>query len=360
MLIKPQRYWIALVIVLTVLLGWLLAQAEQASNQGADGLYHNRYIEFANGGNFFKWQWQRLTTPNRRAPEQAIQAVAPDLDTIFSPSDSVRATWIGHSTLLYQIDGINILTDPQWSERASPVSFAGPKRHQPAGVDIQDLPRIDYVLISHNHYDHLDLDTVQSLMNRPNQQTKFLVPAGVEKWFHENVTKVLLNGQAKNVIAFNWWQDIGIQGKTASHQIRFLPVQHWSARGLFDRYETLWGSWAVLSPHFTFWFSGDLGYSQDIQDIQQNIGDVDLAAIAIGGYAPRWFMQAAHIDPFEAVKVMQDLHAKKALAIHWGTFSLTDEPLDEPPRLLHQAMQQQGLDLQRFKVLKHGETWVLN
>ncbi|MFM8812431.1 MAG: MBL fold metallo-hydrolase [Methylophilaceae bacterium] len=221
------------------------------------------------------------------------------------------------------------------------------------------MPRIDYVLISHNHYDHLDLATVQKLMQRP-QPPIFLVPAGVEQWFHQNVTNTVLNGAHANVKGLQWWQEVEVQGQQAMHKIRFLPVQHWSARGLFDRYETLWGSWAVLSPHFNFWFSGDLGYSADIRDIHANIGDVDLAAIAIGGYAPRWFMQRAHIDPDEAVQVMQDLHAKQALAIHWGTFALTDEPMDEPPKRLQQALQQQGIAPQRFRVLRHGESMTID
>ena len=335
--------------------GW----ADNSQGKAADGRYHNRYIDSANGASFFKWQWQRWTSPDTRTPSQPIVGVSPNLALIHDAKASPRATWIGHATVLYQIDGLNILTDPHWSERASPVSFAGPKRHQAPGLAWEDLPRIDYVLISHNHYDHLDLATVQKLMQRP-QPPIFLVPAGVEQWFHQNVTNTVLNGAHANVKGLQWWQEVEVQGQQAMHKIRFLPVQHWSARGLFDRYETLWGSWAVLSPHFNFWFSGDLGYSADIRDIHANIGDVDLAAIAIGGYAPRWFMQRAHIDPDEAVQVMQDLHAKQALAIHWGTFALTDEPMDEPPKRLQQALQQQGIAPQRFRVLRHGESMTID
>jgi len=323
-------------------------------------LYHNRYSQHAHGDQFWKWQWQRWRHPPHTAPSQAILGIAPDLALIHSQREDVRATWVGHASVLYQIDGINILTDPHWGDRASPISFLGPKRHQPPGLAFEDLPRIDYVLISHNHYDHLDLATVQRLMNRADQHPIFLVPAGVDIWFKANVAHTVLFGEQANVHGLQWWQEMVIQGKTQQHRIRFLPVQHWSARSLFDRYDTLWGGWAVLSPQFTFWFSGDLGYSKDIADIHANIGEVDLAAIAIGGYAPRWFMQRAHIDPAQAIRVMQDLHAKQALAIHWGTFErLTDEPLDEPPKVLQQQLQQQSIDAQRFRVLRHGESMTL-
>ncbi len=353
----------SLCLFLLATLALLLMHVGLAGNsegKAPDGRYHNRYIDAANGAGFFKWQWQRWTSPDQRAPAQAIVGVSPNLRLIHSTATSPRATWIGHASVLYQIDGLNILTDPQWSERASPVDFAGPKRVQPPGLAWQDLPHIDYVLISHNHYDHLDFKTVQKLMQQADQPPIFLVPAGVEHWFHQNVKNSVLNGEGANVVGLQWWQEVSVAGQHGLHRLRFLPVQHWSARSLFDRYETLWGSWAVLSPDFTFWFSGDLGYSQDIRDIHANIGDVDLAAIAIGGYAPRWFMQRAHIDPDEAVQVMQDLHAKQALAIHWGTFALTDEPLDEPPKRLQQALQRHALAAQRFRVLRHGETMLMN
>lgn len=353
---KTARFltYAVLVIVISLVASSLWATDSQT-------VYKNRYAEraTASGSSFFKWQWERLTTPNQRAPKQPILPVEPNLELIKSQNQEVRVSWVGHATVLLQVDGISILTDPHWGNIASPIPYLGPKRHQAPGIPFEQLPPIDYVMISHNHYDHLDYDTVQQLMNRSGGKTQFLVPAGVDQWFAANVSGTQLQGSLRNVIPFVWDQSLTIAGKQHHHEIRFLAVQHWSARGLFDRYETLWGSWAFLGPDLKFWFSGDLGYSPDISDIYRQIGEVDLAAIAIGGYAPRWFMRFAHIDPNEAVQIMKELHAKQALAIHWGTFeNLTDEPLDEPPEKLAQALRDASLEAHRFKVFKHGQTMV--
>ena len=206
---------------------------------------------------------------------------------------------------------------------------AGPKRHAKPGITLADLPRIDTVLISHTHYDHLDRWTVRALMRR--DAPTFLVPAGVDRWFARAVPGAVLDGPLRNVVGMRWDEEHAI----GDVRFRFLAVQHWSARGLRDRDRTLWGSWAVLAPDMTFWFSGDLGYSPDILDVHASIGDVDLAAISIGAYDPRWIMRDSHLDPGEAVSVLEDLRARSAIAIHWGTFEdMTDEPLDEPPVLL--------------------------
>ena len=167
-----------------------------------------------------------------------------------------------------------------------------------------------------------------------------------------------MQGPARNVIALDWDQHVSIKGKTQNLDLHFLAVQHWSARSLGDRYETLWGSWAFMHPDLRFWFSGDLAYSPDTKAIGERMGGFDLAAIAIGAYEPRWFMKDSHLNPKEALQTMRDINAKVAIGIHWGTFDgMSDEPLDQPPKDLEIAKNESSSPL-NFFVLKHGESWV--
>ncbi|MCX8501258.1 MAG: MBL fold metallo-hydrolase [Alphaproteobacteria bacterium] len=325
--------------------------------------FANRYLdrmqERKQRPNVFKWMINRKLEKRPPPRPGLITGVAPNLPLIHQTTEAVRVTWVGHSTLLLQIDGVNILTDPIWSQRASPLASVGPKRHQPPGIGFAELPHIDLVLISHNHYDHLDEPTVQRLMNQPGGSPQFIVPLGVNYWFRDSIKGAVIAGSGQNVQALDWDQSSQIAGKTAPITIEFLAVQHWSARGLNDRYATLWGSYAILHPKFKFWFAGDLGYSKDSQDIGARIGGFDLAAIPIGAYDPAYIMKKSHINPSEAVQVFKDVQAKQAFGIHWGTFEgLTDEPLDEPPQRLAKAREEGGLAENQFFVLKHGETFV--
>jgi L-ascorbate metabolism protein UlaG (beta-lactamase superfamily) len=324
--------------------------------------FMNRYLPEMPQGSFLKWQAEKLTKgfPKKTPAEfrQQISAKKPDLNFIQNNRDETAATWIGHSTILLQIDGLNILTDPQFSDRASPIGFLGPKRFAPLNINIADLPHIDAVLISHNHYDHLDLATVQKLIKQKNGAPKFFVPLGVQYWFLKNVEGAILQGEKQNIFAMDWNDSYEILGKTTPVKIEFLAVQHWSARSTTDRNETLWGSFAVLSSKFRFWFSGDLGYSKDISDIADRLKKLDLAAIAIGGYEPRWFMKNYHLNPQEAVKIMEELNAKKAIAIHFGTFmNLTDETLDQPIADLKTALDEAGIEHERFLIPLLGESF---
>lgn len=319
----------------------------------------NRYAERSEKEGLWRWQWERLRDGLPKPPAEPIVGVEPDLGLINRADGRARVTWVGHATVLLQVDGVNILTDPHWGPRASPVSFAGPKRHQPPGVPFEQLPPIHVVVISHNHFDHLDAKTVQALVDR-HPGVRFLVPLGVQHWFAREVRGAVIEGAKRNVIALDWDERHTVQGRTQPLDFHFLAVQHWSARALGDRHQTLWGSWAVLHPTFRFWFSGDLGYSPDTLDIGRRIGPIDLAAIAIGAYEPRWFMKESHLNPEEALRVMGDVQARAALGIHWGTFEgLSDEPLDQPPRDLALAKQrQQGTGpAADFFVLRHGQTW---
>ena len=327
------------------------------AERDADGRYMNRYADLSKSQNFLRWQWTRLTEDLPKAAKILTPEMAVDIHRLHHPQGDAQVTWIGHSSVLYQIDGKNFLFDPVYATYASPVPPFGPKRAQAPGIPFAQLPHIDAVFISHNHYDHLDLETVRQLAQQAGGSPLFYVPLGVDTWFADNVPGTRISGNQRNVIAMDWDETQTFAGASQPITVRFLAVQHWSARTPFDRNETLWGSWAVEHPKFRFWFAGDLAYSSDVDDIARQHGGFDLAAIPIGVYEPRWFMQRAHVDPVEAVQVFQTIRAKQAFGIHWGTFvGLSDESLDQPPIALDRARQAAGVSADRFTLLRIGET----
>ena len=252
--------------------------------------------------------------------------------------------WVGHSTILLNYNDLTILTDPQFYYRASPFHFIGPKRVTPVPFKISDLPEVDVVLISHNHYDHLDEKSIKKLVElQPG--IKFLVPLGLKS--------LLKKWGVQSIEELDWWQAIDF----SDANLQPTPVKHWSKRTPFDRNKSLWAGWMVRWSDFSFYFAGDTGYSQDFKLTAQKLGKPTLAAIPIGAYEPRNFMKSSHINPTEAVKVFQDLGSEYALAIHWGTFKLTLEKMDEPPRKLQSALEKAGVLTNKFRVLKHGASW---
>ena len=299
-------------------------------------------------GEFLRWQRERwsLEIP---PPKVDLSPNVPDLGYIQKNRGDFAVTWVGHATVLVQMGGLNILTDPQFSERAFPVQWAGPKRFQPPAVRIAELPHIDVVAISHNHYDHLDLGSVKALAAQPGGSPLFLVPLGNER--------LLADEGVTNVRALDWWDSVEVRGA----RVHLVPVQHWSRRTLTDANRCLWGGF-VLEANSRgklrrVFFGGDTGYSSaDFKAIGAKFGAIDLGLIPIGAYAPRWFMQAQHVDPDEAVKIHQDIRARRSLGIHWGTFQLTDEPLDQALVDLAAARQKHGLSSGEFFTVRHGET----
>lgn len=257
------------------------------------------------------------------------------------------ATWLGHASVLLKRNGISVLTDPHFSEKAFPVQWMGPGRKVRSPVQTAQLPDINVVVISHNHYDHMDEDTLKELAtNQP--EMLFLVPLGVERTFN--------SWGIKNVKALDWWDS----HKVGNTEFTFVPAYHWSARTLLDRNTTLWGGWVVKQPGFSFYFSGDTGYnSKDFLEIGQRLGPFDFSAIAVGAYEPRWFMKAQHINPDEAVQIHKEVGSRKSLGVHWGTFELTDEPLDQPIGDLAEAVRKRGLKDSEFILLEHGQTITL-
>ena len=307
---------------------------------------------------FARWQVQRVRQDLPKPPERATLLQLPDLAALqrVSGSGSSGITWVGHASMLVQAGGLNVLTDPIFSERASPLMFLGPRRAQPPGVALRDLPPIDVVLISHNHYDHLDKASVLGIAERSQaagRPTLFLVPLGLKSWF--------VDLGLSNTIELDWWDKHVVRGI----EFNFTPVQHWSSRSFSDRNQSLWGGYAVFAPELHWYFTGDTGYSKDFADTQARFagrhtasqgGGFDLALIPVGAYAPRWFLKDQHVNPDEAVQIHRDLRAKRSIGIHWGTFELSDESLDQPTRDLVQAVREHGLPSAEFTVMAIGET----
>jgi N-acyl-phosphatidylethanolamine-hydrolysing phospholipase D len=341
---------ITLVVIATLLIVGACASKNPNFNAArnhhtADG-FRNLHAEKHPGG-FWKWkrdQW-REGLPKKPAGGYKFPLLKPDTTYLAANRSESTLTWIGHATLLVQIKGVNILTDPHFSERASPVDFAGPKRVVPAAMTIGELPPIDLVVISHNHYDHLDAASVIQLNKRANGKTLFLVPLGIKKWFTAR--------KIDNVVEMDWWDERSELGLN----IAFTPMQHWSKRTLWDTNQALWGGWLFRAENFKFIFIADSGYSKDFAEIFLRYGAMDFAAVPIGHYEPRWFMKMQHANPPEALQMVRDLHAAKAIAVHWGTFDdLTDESLYDPPQILNQALSAAELPSEKLAVMTHGET----
>ena len=321
------------------------AALAQAAPHGAEG-FRNNYPHDAKHS-FWLWKWEQLKhgVPEPPPGGWKIPWMKTDAAALHANAGEPTITWIGHASFLLQLGGRNVLFDPQFSQRASPVQFAGPKRIVPLPLGIEELPRIDVVAISHNHYDHLDEESVQRLAALPQGSPLFLVPLGLAEWFRGK--------GIDRVVELDWWQHHELQG------LRFtlLPVQHWSKRTLWDTNRTLWGGWSVAGAGLKVLHTGDLGYSRDTLDIGERAGPFDLALIPIGAYAPRWFMKAHHVDVPEAIQVRADVRAAIAIGMHWGTFEhLTDEPLDEPPAWLARERLRLGVAQAQFDVMKVGET----
>ena len=250
--------------------------------------------------------------------------------------DETALTWVGHSTYLVRTGGACVLTDPVWSTRIPGV----PRRVTPPGVAFSDLPPIDAVVISHNHYDHLDAPTIARLPRR----TPVLVPTGLGGWFRRR--------GFTRVVELDWWESVEIAGLTFD----FVPARHWSRRGPHDSCASLWGGWVITGPDRRLYHAGDSGYGPHFAEIGSRFPGIDVAMVPIGAYAPRWFMRPVHVDPEEAVQAVGDLGARRAASMHWGTFALTREPLMEPLTRLRKAWREAGRDPDDLWDLAVGET----
>lgn len=277
-----------------------------------------------------RWRAQRKAQNLPRLPAQGyngFQARWWQKADLTRPGDGIW--WLGHAMLLLRLNGHYILTDPVFSKRASPLSFYGPSRKTPPPLNISELPRLDAVVISHNHYDHLDAGTLRRIKKR-FPDAHYFVPLGLKAWLRRR-------GIVK-ISELDWWQDNTLAGITFT----CVPARHWSMRTFWNRNRSLWCGWVISINNVRFWFSGDSGMSQSLDQIGQRLGPLTAAALPIGAYAPRWFMGDSHMDPQSAVALWQALGKPLAIPIHWGVFELADEALDEPPAELTRALEQAG------------------
>jgi N-acyl-phosphatidylethanolamine-hydrolysing phospholipase D len=271
----------------------------------------------------------------------------PALDRVPNDGAALRAngthptvTWIGHATLLVQLDGVNVLTDPTWADHAGPFGF-GPRRLVPPGVQFDDLPPIHAVVISHDHYDHLDLPTVERLV-RAHRPT-FFVPLGLGAWLAER--------GVPNVVELDWWQRRAYRGLT----FVATPAQHGSGRWLTDQNLRLWSSWAILGRQHRFFFAGDTGYTPAMAEIGRQLGPFDVAALPIGGYSAFTARHPNHVSPEEGLQLFQDVRGRRLVPMHWGTFALNREPFREPPQRLMAEAQRRGM-AEHVRLLSPGQS----
>jgi L-ascorbate metabolism protein UlaG (beta-lactamase superfamily) len=290
-------------------------------------------------GQPFRMVPRLLLTP--RTPWPSEVSVVPRRPPNPGPNDVV-VTFVGHATFLIQVPGTNLLIDPMYSKRAGPVSFAGPRRVRAPGVRFDDLPTISLVLLSHNHYDHCDLRTLQLL----------------ERRFHPLVVTPLGNGRLLRsagilqVEEIDWWETTS----AALLPITLTPAQHFSARSTFDRNRALWGGFLIEAGGHRILHAGDSGYGPHFREIAARLGPIDLALLPIGAYEPRWFMKDIHMNPPEAVQAHLDLEARQSIAMHFGTFQLTSEGIEEPVRELAKALRERGVAAERFRAVEVGDS----
>jgi len=283
-------------------------------------------------------KWMRERTPGKWIAKKDLK---PGTRPLPRYDGGVRITFVNHSTFLIQVDGVNIITDPVWSERVSPFTFAGPKRMRPPGIAFDDLPRIDLVLLSHNHYDHLDVATLKRIHDKYNPQ--FIVPLGVSAYLRSK--KIDL------VRELDWWQKTSFG---AAFTIECVPAQHFSGRGTFDRDKTLWCGYAIHGNHGNVYFAGDTGYNPEtFREIGVRTKPT-LAIIPIGAFKPEWFMSPIHCSPNEAVQILLDLGSPQSIASHFGTFPLADDSCDDPIDGLRNALKLNKVPEDKFIVLQEG------
>lgn len=254
---------------------------------------------------------------------------------------AIRVTWINHATLLIQLDGVNILTDPNYSKRASPFQWIGPRRHRAPGIRWEDLPRIDMVVVSHNHYDHMDIPTLRRLAARDSApilvglgNTAYLQPRGV--------------GGTRDL---DWWDSVPVAGV----RVTAVPVQHWSARSRSDRRHTLWMGYVIEGPSGRVYFGGDTGYGRHFSVVRERFGAMDVALLPIGAFMPVWFMQTSHVSPAEAVQASEDLGARMSIPMHFDTWQLGDDGDREPLAELQKALATNDAQRAVWRIARHGQ-----
>ncbi|HEX6047667.1 MAG TPA: MBL fold metallo-hydrolase [Gemmatimonadaceae bacterium] len=305
----------------------------------------------AGHNNVVRWALAHRFRRSSDVGATTVEPATPSFDAPRAAPDALTVTWLGHSTLLVQIGGRNVLTDPVWAERASPLRFAGPRRRLPPAIALASLPPIDVVVVSHDHYDHLDLATVRQLA-RLHPDARWATPIGVRR--------LVQRAGVERVGDLAWWDATEIGPLT----VTCTPAQHSSGRGVTDRNRSLWCGWSIATlaqVRRAVYFAGDTAYCPAFAEIGVRLGPFDACLLPIGAYEPRWYMRYVHMTPEEAVRGFEDLCRGEVttstfVPIHWGTFRIADDALDEPPRRLRAAWAARQLPAPSLAMLGHGET----
>ncbi|MDD9139493.1 MAG: MBL fold metallo-hydrolase [Candidatus Cardinium sp.] len=304
---------------------------------------------------YLKFKWEKLLHGPPKLPTVAeLEKNLPVLSPRFNLNTKLSATWLGHATLFIHLDDISFITDPVWANRSAPTYWKGYERYRPSPCAIDDLPPLDFVLISHNHYDHLDSQTVSVLAGR-FPHIKWFVPEGLGKWLRARI-------ESNQIYEISWGEHASFLVEGEAYQIWCIPAQHWSSRNIIlDRNISLWCGWVVVGPSHKFYYAGDTGFCKEVfRKLGNNLGPFDLSAIPIGCYAPRWFAKSMHIDPSEAVEIHLLTQSIHTIGVHWGTYNMGSmEPYLEPATALYEAAAKKGITPQHIFTLPHGGSWCM-
>jgi L-ascorbate metabolism protein UlaG (beta-lactamase superfamily) len=325
-----------------MLLGWIFsapAYSGPVSDHFDGKKFYNPWGIKAHGyKELMKWARTRERGLWQQVRDNGFREIPPAI----IEGDSIRVTFVNHSTFLIQTQGLNILTDPVWSERASPLSFAGPERMRPPGIRFEDLPKIDIILLTHNHYDHLDIRTMKMLAR--GHAPLIYCPLGVGKY--------LMRKGISGIKEMDWWDSLAIAG---GFKLVCTPAQHFSGRGMFDRDRTLWCGFALMNERGSIYYSGDTGYGDFFSQIAERISPIRLAFLPIGAYKPAWFMSPIHTSPADALRIHQEIGSAISIAMHFGTFPLADDGMEEAVRDLEVAKEREGVQNDEFIYLGEGK-----
>lgn len=330
-------------VLVGVLLGGCVSESKYPESDHYDGerFYHAGLKSDKSFFTVLKWS---VTRPEADYPEWIENKFKPELPKEL-PAGKTAATFINHASFLLQTKNFNFLTDPLWAARTSPVTFIGPKRFRAPGIKIEELPQINFVVVSHNHYDHMDLQALEDLHNK--FKPIFIMPLGNARYLRDI--------KGIQTIELDWWQSTTVKNNGQSAKITLVPAQHWSSRSLTDKRKALWGGYVIEADQTKIFFAGDSGYSKEIfSRIGETWNGLDLSLLPIGAYEPRWFMKDNHMNPEETVQVHLDIKSKMSVAMHYGAFRLSDEKFGQPEQDLEAAKKKLAVD--NYITLDVGQT----